>query len=66
MKISDLNLTKIAADFDRFSAEAHGGPGVITWADVTPADLEDAAAVTDTAADLVDELVSRFAGPPAW
>jgi hypothetical protein len=25
-----LNLTKIAADFDRFCAEAHGGPGVVT------------------------------------
>ena len=58
-----LNLTKIAADFDRFCAEAHGAPGVITWADVTPETLEDAAALTETHEELVDELVNRFCGP---
>ena len=59
----NLNLTKIAADFDRFCAEAHGGPGIVTWADVTPETLEDVASVTETHEDLVDELVSRFCGP---
>jgi hypothetical protein len=59
-----MDLQKIAADFDRLSAEAHGAPGLITWADVTPADLEDARRLCETPEELVDELVSRFSYQP--
>ena len=61
----NLNLTKIAADFDRLSAEANGIPGYITWAaDVTQEDLEDAVRLCQTEEEVVDELVSRFAFQP--
>ena len=59
-----VDLKKVAADFNRLSAEAHGAPDLITWADVTPDDLADARRLCGTEEELVNELVSRFAFQP--